>query len=97
MSQISSIKPKAFWEFFTKTVKKGEHVALHPKLTTLLAKALTKVEEPPKEEIVMDAYINKDEFVVFLQMMVALNGKRPILMKSEGVKWRVLIGPKPKG
>ena len=95
MTKIKSIKPKAFWEFFTKKVGEASAVFLTPEMTGLVASTTDNLDAPPGGAKGADK-VKREELVVFLKIMVALKSGRPVkLIPSGKTQWAVHYGPKP--
>jgi len=95
MSKLKSINPKEFWTFFSDKVP-PEKVAvfLTPEKTGLVASTTEKLDDPPNAK--NPDKVKRSAFMVFLKILVALKGGRPVKLIPVGkTEWKVFYGPRP--
>lgn len=92
MKKLSTLQPKDVWKFFKELDEKhGAYLVLGKKALAL--EETDDVSEPPG--IVLDAKISRDAWIIFLQVLVALAGGRPVkIIPHSATLLRVLVGPK---
>lgn len=95
MKKIESTDPKDFWALFSKDVEEGEGVFLAPSAKGLSGQTTDNTDKPG--DVFHEARIGKENFVAFLQILVALRGGRPVkFVHDTKAYWKIFIGPKPK-
>lgn len=91
--KIKTISPKDVWLFFTRSVGEKDAVFLLPEKTGLSVSTTDDLTAPP--DTLNPDIVRKKTFIVFLKILIALKGGRPVKLIPSDDDWSIYYGPKP--
>lgn len=88
---MKSSNPKDFWKFFSGLGEKAAFLSTSGR--ALQAQETDDASEPPGS--VLDVKVHRADWIVFLQVLVALHSGRPVkIIPHSPTMYRVFVGPK---
>lgn len=93
LKTLKTIKPKEVWKFF-KELGETRGAFLMMGKAELALEETDDLSEPP--DVALDQTVQRKDWTVFLQVLVALQGGRPVkIVGHSKTLLRVYVGPKP--